>query len=99
MFADIPQWTEYDGVYCTDKEEHSTTVETVTVCQGLCLERDNCVGVSFSYWSDCYFCRSANTRTDAHWETYLLPGNPELIVFSNMLGMFAAANISWMIWL
>ena len=97
MFSEFWPWTQVSGAHCPNNEEHSTYLKSLTECQGLCLERDNCVGVSFSYWSNCYFCRSANTRTDAHWETYLLPGNPELIVFSNMLGMFAAANISWMI--
>ena len=89
--------------YCDNNEEHSVKLKDVTECQGLCLERDNCIGVSFSQYyvqsgasyygkSPCYFCRDAVTQTNTVYDTFIKPGNPELIVIKNMLAMLAADN-------
>ena len=105
MFSDFSHWTKVRRKQCNNNEKHSTPLETVEGCKSYCLERDWCIGVSFSsYWvrrfgnSKCYFCyEAANTGYFPNYDIYIRPGNPELIVFSNMLGMFAADNISFMI--
>ena len=80
-----------DG-YCRNHEKHSTGLETLTECQGLCLERDNCTGVSYISYkilgkNDCDLCRDNNTETRLTYNTFMKPGNSELIVFKNMLGV------------
>ena len=71
------------GAHCINNEEHSSQLETLTECQRLCLERDNCIGVSFSAYhastdgsSHCYFCEDAVTTTESNYDVYLMPGNP-----------------------
>ena len=78
------------GKYCINSEDYDRS-ETLTECQGVCLERDNCIGVAWSSYhanrkiqdpsrsgSRCYFCDDAVTSTGGGlYDMYLLPGSPQ----------------------
>ena len=82
------------GKYCINSEDYDRS-ETLTECQGVCLERDNCIGVAWSSYhanrkiqdpsrsgSRCYFCHDAVTSTGGGlYDMYLMPGNPQQSVF------------------
>ena len=95
MFSDLSQWTEVSGKYCVNAEEYSPGVETLTECQGQCLERAYCIGVHWSSYhaarkiedptragSQCRYCDDTVTATGGGlYDTYFMPGNPQQIIF------------------
>ena len=72
-------WRMAENTRCSDANSESG-IETLVECQTLCLQNNNCVGVSFStYWAThseslCYLCNNYYHTKDVYYDYYQRPG-------------------------
>ena len=74
-------WIKTEKTNCPENLHSESGIETLVECQSLCLQNNDCVGISFSpYWAThaaswCYLCKNYNTTHDVYYETYQRPGD------------------------
>ena len=68
------------GVRCINGELHSTSLKTLTECQTICRQRDDCIGVAFSSTivhsgnsgsSNCYFCPDSVEHGNEYFDMHM----------------------------
>ena len=78
---EFDNWKKTEETRCSNNSNSEYVIENLAECKSMCLQNNNCVGVSFStYWaihatSWCYLCNDYNTTAVGYYDFYQRPGN------------------------